>query len=108
MNHNPRRRFFFLPFLLIALLATSAAVFWLWNNVLVAVVAVKPVGYWQAMGLLVLARLLFGGFRFGPPGGGPGFGGPPWRQKWQSMSAEEREKFKAEWRRRHGYKGNTD
>ncbi len=101
-NAYGRRRFGFFPlFILVALLVFSFVVYWLWNNVLVAVVAVRTVTYWQAMGLLVLSRILLGGFKFGPPGGGPPYGGgPPWREKWQKMSEEERAKFKSEWRKR--------
>jgi hypothetical protein len=95
-----RVRFFFPVFILLALLAFSFAVYWLWNNVLVAVVSVKPVTYWQAMGLLILCRILLGGFRAGPRAGGPPQGGPNWREKWRQMSDEDRAKFKNEWRRR--------
>ncbi len=38
----------------------------LWNGVLQQVVPVKPITYWQAFGLLILSKILFGGF----PGGG--------------------------------------
>ncbi|GAB2561612.1 hypothetical protein [Spirosoma areae] len=101
-NYPGRRRFFIAPFILLALLAFSFAVYWLWNNVLVAVVAVKPVTYWQAMGLLALSRILLGGFKVGPPGGGHSYGGggPPWREKWRQMSDEERATFKNKWRHR--------
>jgi len=97
MNRNPKRRFFFPFILLLALLAITGLVYWLWNTVLVAVVPVRPVTYWQAMGLLVLSRILFGGFRFGGPGGRPG---PPWKHKWRGMSPEEREKLQEEWKKR--------
>lgn len=97
-----RKRFGFFPLLmLLALAFITFVVYWLWNNVLVAVAAVRAVTYWQAMGLLVLSRILFGGFKFGRPGGGPpAYGGPHWREKWRQMSDEERAKFKNEWRRR--------
>lgn len=104
-NAYGRRRFFFPFFILMALFAFSFAVYWLWNNVLVAVVPVKAVTFWQAMGLLVLSRILLGGFKAGGPAGRPNFGGPggpPWREKWRQMSEEERAKFKHEWRRRGG------
>lgn len=97
-----RKRFGFFPLLmLLALAFVTFVVYWLWNNILVAVVAVRAVTYWQAMGLLVLSRILFGGFKFGQPGRGlPYAGGPHWREKWRQMSDEERIKFKREWRRR--------
>ncbi|WP_332367676.1 hypothetical protein [Spirosoma telluris] len=70
-NYAGRRRirFFFPLFILMALFAFSFVVYWLWNRVLVAVVPVKAVTYWQAMGLLILSRILLGGFKGGPPGG---------------------------------------
>ncbi|WP_185155517.1 hypothetical protein [Rudanella paleaurantiibacter] len=101
MKRFPRRRFLFSLIFVPILLAVTGLVYWLWNTVLVAVAPLRPVTYWQAMGLLVLSRILFGGMRFGRPGERPGWGGPPWREKWRSMTDEERESFKAEWRRRH-------
>ena len=46
----------------------------LWNAILPEVVDAKPLSYWQALGLLLLSRILFGGFRFGG-------GGAPWGRK---------------------------
>jgi len=103
---NPCCKFrFLIPLFIIGFLALfSFAVYELWNNVLVDVLGVKAVTYWQALGLLVLARILFGGFPF--KRGGPGHFGPPWRHKmmehWQSMTPEEREKMRQEMRHRCG------
>ena len=78
------------------------AVMLLWNAILPVVIpAVGILNYWQALGLLVLCRILFGGFK-GGPGGGSYRQGPPWRRKMANMSEEERDKFKAEWRARCG------
>ena len=87
--------------MLLALFAVTFAVFWLWNNVLVAVVPVKAVTYWQAMGLLILSRILLGGFKVGGPSGRPPMGGRSdhWREKWRGMSDEERAAIKNKWRR---------
>ena len=56
-----------------ALLALGvAATMWLWNALIPDIVGWKSIDYWQALGLLVLLRLLFGHFgrfgRFGHPG----------------------------------------
>ena len=101
-NRTGPKRFFIPLFILLALFVFTYAVYWLWNNVLVAVVSVKPVTYWQAMGLLTLSRILLGGLKVGPPGGrqGIGGGGMPWREKWRQMSDEDRANFKNEWKRR--------
>ena len=101
---NPCCKFkFLIPVFIIAFLAIfSFVVYELWNNVLVDVLGVKAVTYWQALGILVLAKILFGGFPF--KRGGPGHFGPPWRHKmmehWMSMTPEQREKMRKEmWHR---------
>lgn len=103
MKTSHRRFRLFIPLaILLALLAVSYVVFWLWNTVLVAVVPVKPVTLWQAAGLLLLSRILFGGFKFGPPGAryGNGEGPSSWRSRWRQMSDDDRSKFRREWKRR--------
>src|SRR5215510_4979549 len=63
----------------------------LWNWLAPPVFGLRTISFWQALGLLILSRILFGGFR-GRPGGGP------WRrrmsERWQQMTPEEREKFR--------------
>ncbi len=55
----------FFIFILVGLFATSAAVMYLWNKILPQVTGIKPITYWQAMGIFVLSRLLFGNFGLG-------------------------------------------
>ncbi|MFT3683066.1 MAG: hypothetical protein QM791_22595 [Ferruginibacter sp.] len=75
----------------------------LWNAILPAVLGVKTITFVQALGILVLSKILFGGF-----GRGGGFARRrmEWKQKMEqklsSMTPEEREKFKAEWKDRCG------
>jgi hypothetical protein len=70
----------------------SVVVMSLWNWLMPGLFALHRISFWQALGLLVLAKLLFGGFRgrHGPPMG--------WRrrmmERWEQMSPEEREKFR--------------
>jgi hypothetical protein len=94
-----------IPFFILAVIALlSFIVMSLWNSVLVAAVNVSTITYWQALGILVLAKILFGGF----PGAWRRHGYDPrahqWRKemlsKWKTMTPEEREKFKQEWRDR--------
>ncbi|HVU34698.1 MAG TPA: hypothetical protein VHE61_14790 [Opitutaceae bacterium] len=99
-----RRRFFILaPFFFLAFVGLfTSLVYWLWNSVLIDVVTVKAITFWQALGLLVLAKVLFGGF----PGGRRGGFGPPWRrrmmERWDSLTPEQREEMREEMRRRFG------
>ena len=74
----------------------------LWNNILVPVVNVHTVSFWQALGILLLSKILFGGFH----GRGRWRGSAAWKEKmkqrFETMTPEEREKFKAEWKNRCG------
>jgi hypothetical protein len=93
-NHCCKFRFLIPVFIIGFLALFSLAVYELWNHVLVSVLNVNVITYWQAMGILVLARILFGGFPC--KRGGP-FGGH-WRhgmmEHWQSMTPEQREKMR--------------
>lgn len=96
-----RKIFYFVPFIIIAVIAIlSAIVMLLWNNVLVEVINVKQISYWQAAGLFILSKILFTSFRPGPPGGFRR-GGPPWRKKLMNLSDEERDQFRKEWEQRN-------
>lgn len=60
----------------------------LWNWVMPALFdGARMIDYAHAIGLLVLSRVLFGGFR-----GHGGWGHRHWR-RWEQMTPEEREKF---------------
>jgi hypothetical protein len=96
MNTHPCRKYrFLIPFAVLGFLALfTFAVYALWNGVVTDVLNVKSITYWQALGLLVLAKILFGGF----PGRGGRFG-PPWRERWlaknwASLTPEERERVR--------------
>lgn len=72
----------------------------LWNAILPNLIHVGQLGYWQALGLLVLCKILFGGFKMN---GGPGRGkGQRWKAKFENMSHEEREEFKQRLKERYG------
>jgi len=74
----------------------------LWNWLLPALFGWHTVTFWQALGLLILCRILFGRM------GGRGFDRSRFRQrmdeKWQKMTPEEREKFRGSWRSRCVYR----
>jgi hypothetical protein len=65
----------------------------LWNWLVPALFGGPSIGFWQALGLLVLSRILLGGFHGGRGGHGP------WRrrmfERWERMTPEEREKVRA-------------
>jgi hypothetical protein len=91
-----------LKFALFGVLAiglAGAVVMLLWNALLPALFGLPAIGFWQALGLLVLSRILVGGLR------GRGDHGH-WRgrmmARWEQMSEEERERFRAGMGRRCG------
>lgn len=72
----------------------------LWNAILPDLIHVGHLGFWQALGLLILCKILFGGFKMN---GGPGRGrGRRWKEKFENMSPEEREEFKQRLKERYG------
>jgi hypothetical protein len=75
----------------------------LWNGLIPALFGGPVLSFWQAVGLLVLSRILF----FGGPGGRFRRGGHgPWRrhfrERWEHMSPEERERIRNRMRSRWG------
>jgi hypothetical protein len=99
-----RKRFWMFPLIGLGFLALgSGLVMLLWNHIMPEIIpGVKEVNYWQAAGLLVLCRLLFGSFggRGGWKKGDHGRGTSHWKNKWSNMTPEEKEKMKEEWKKR--------
>ena len=103
MHRNRNRFFIAIPFIIIAaILLISFIVMQLWNAILPAVLNVHAITYWQAVGILVLSKILFGSFgRRGFSSRERGWGGGAHlRQKWMKMSDEERAKFREELKKR--------
>ena len=88
---------FIIFFGLLAVVAFGFVVMYLWNAVLPDVLHVSTITFWQALGILVLSKILFGGFRGGWGRHNKMHGGMEWRKKMEeklrTMSPEEREKF---------------
>ena len=105
MHHEnwSRRRFMFIPAVLIGLFGLSALIMFLWNLVIPVVLHVSAISYWQAMGLFILSRILFGRFHFhGPDGRSSHFNHPELKDKLLNMTDEERTQFKEQWKQRCG------
>jgi hypothetical protein len=77
----------------VAIAAAGLVVMALWNWLIPPLIGWHALSFVQALGLLVLCRLLFGGLR----------GRGPWRHgRWRQMSDAERERFRQEMRWRCG------
>lgn len=72
------------------LAAGVALVMVLWNALVPGIIGWQPIGYWQALGLMLLTRLLFGHFGrpFMPHGGHRHF-----HEMMRGMSHEEKREF---------------
>ena len=89
-----------LKFALLAVLILSVlgfVVMSLWNWLMPALFGLREITFWQAVGILILSKILFGGLRGGQ---GPG---RHWRrrmiERWEQMSPEQRDEF------RKGFRG---
>ena len=99
-----RRKPYLIPLFLMLGAAAFALFGWLlmtlWNLALVPAVGANLISFWQALGILVLSRLLLGGM-----GGRRKWGHRmAMREKWMNMSAEEKEKFREQCRNRWGHR----
>ena len=90
----------FVVFAAVLVAVASAVVMWLWNWVMPATFGLPAISLGQALGLLLLSRILLGGFR-----GGMGRR-MHWRHRmrdrWEQMTPEQREQFMAGMQRRCG------
>ena len=81
----------FLIFVLIVIAGFGQAVLQLWNLLMPDIFGLHPISFWQAVGLMALSWILFGGlrgFHLTPPHAGH------WRHRiLERLPAEEREKF---------------
>jgi hypothetical protein len=96
-----KRLIFIAPLAILGMLLFIAiggeVVLHLWNWLLPPLFGWRQITFWQALALLALCRILFGGF------GGRGFPRSNIRrrmaERWERMTPEEREKF------RHSFRG---
>lgn len=92
-----KNRFIFIPLAVAAFLALiSFVVMQLWNALLPAILHVGVITFWQAMGIFILCKILFG---FSKGRGGWGREKGPWmRQRmeehYKQMTPEQKERFK--------------
>src|SRR6201993_5421078 len=81
----------FLPIAVLFVALFGLIVMSLWNWLMPVLFGWKVVTFWQAIGLVILSKILFGGFRGGPTG-------MHWRhrmmERWDKMTPEERERFR--------------
>ncbi|HEV7396152.1 MAG TPA: hypothetical protein VGN86_06545 [Pyrinomonadaceae bacterium] len=97
-----KRLFWIAPLAILAILLFAwiggQLVMHLWNWLTPSLFGFQHITFWQALGLLVLCRILFGGFgggrhRSNSRGRFRGKIKERMRERWEQMSSEERERF---------------
>ena len=96
MNNWKKKKPLIAVFVIAGMALLIYVVMMLWNAILPDVLGVTTITYWQALGIFVLSKILFGGFK-----GGPSrhrkfrnkFG-----NKFTNMTDEEKATFKEEWK----------
>lgn len=115
MRHQmmSRHRWIIIPFIILGLTAFSLLTMLLWNALMPVIFHLPQLSFVQAIGILILSKILFGG-HFGPHHRGGPFG---IRHKIASMTPEEREVFfknlherRSNWWEKHreAYQGGTE
>ncbi|MGK0387481.1 MAG: hypothetical protein ACI94Y_000207 [Maribacter sp.] len=94
---KPLKVLFFIVVFMAIVAALASVVMLLWNAILPDTIGVKPLNFWKAAGLLILAKILFGGLR-GRRGPWKHSGKKHWRNKWMEMNHEERKEAKSRWK----------
>ena len=95
------KRAIFIPIAIAAgVFVFGSVVMLLWNALLPALFGISTITFWQALGILVLSKILFGGFRSGHSHHKFNSRWHEKSEKWMNLSPEEKEKLRTEWRGR--------
>jgi len=87
--HGVLRVLMILLMVTLAVTLFSFVVMWLWNRLMPNLFGLHVLSFWQALGLLILSKILFSGFH-----GRPGFS-RDWRMRFiHRMTPEERERIR--------------
>lgn len=87
--------------ILLFIVIGGTVVMLLWNWLLPTLFGWHQITFWQALGILALCRILFGGLGVGRRGPRSTMG-RRMAERWQQMTPEEREKFRQSFRGRCG------
>jgi hypothetical protein len=88
-RRRARKLLVLIPIGILAISIFGFGVMSLWNWLVPALFGGKLITFWQALGMLVLSRILVGGFSR-----------PRVIHKWEQLTPDEREKFRAAMERR--------
>lgn len=84
-------------FVIASIIAMAAIVMWIWNWLVPDLFHGPLINFYQSIGLIFLSRILFRGGR-----GMHGRHWGPWKERWDKMNPEQREKMRELWKKRCG------
>lgn len=87
-----KRWYLFIPLIIAGFVAFGFATMYLWNWLMPAIFHLPELTFWQTIGLMILSRLILGGFH-GKHGKGRHCK-HHMHHKWEHMTPEEREQFR--------------
>ena len=93
-----KRILFLIPIGVLAIVVFGGIVMLLWNNVLAVVLNISTISFVQALGILLLSKILFSSFGGGAPYRRHSYWKQRMQEKWSAMTPEERDKFKEQWK----------
>jgi len=93
MRHNPAVKAVKIAVIVVfAAVVLGFVVKSLWNVLMPPIFGWHMITFWQGLGLLLLSKILFGGFH--RHGGGRRRWGQRMKERWEQMTPEERDKFR--------------
>ncbi|PYU40525.1 MAG: hypothetical protein DMG56_20645 [Acidobacteria bacterium] len=109
MSRGLKRVIFIAPLAILGMLLFvvigGEVVLHLWNWLLPPLFGWREITFWQALGLLALCRILFGGFGF--HGSGRSSFRRRMEERCEHLTPEERERFRQRMRERFGFGPST-
>jgi len=94
-KYNKRRKFGFFIMAIVFAVAIGFVIMLLWNWLMPSLFGLATISYWQAVGLLILSKILFGGGWFRKSHSKPSH---YWKRRfmnrWDNMCEEDQEKIK--------------
>ena len=89
-----RKWYLFVPLILVAFIGFGFFTMWLWNSLMPLIFHLPKITFWQTAGLMLLSRLLIGGFGGHGHSRGHHHCKSNIHEKWEKMTLEERIQFK--------------
>ena len=99
MRHSKGKKILLMILIIpVVIVVFVTVVMYLWNWLIPELFNGPIITFWQAFGLILLSKILFGGFKGGGHHrSGHSKWGNGWKQKFKDMSPEERMAFKQKW-----------